>query len=152
MGKTRTKDFQAKMISDWAFLSVVDRIAKEKGGGWVLAWEVEECFPGIPAKVVAAKGRKLIRRGLLDGCPCMQCRADYEIPSMYPTITPDLLISDTDNPNHPAFKFRAPVDIPAQTKWYMNVKGILSKPGITIWKPPPRGVDPGDIVFRKKEN
>lgn len=34
--------------------------------------------PGYPEKVVLAKARKLIRRGLLDGCYC-GCRGDFEL-------------------------------------------------------------------------
>ena len=34
--------------------------------------------PGIPDKLVLAKMRQLISKGLVDGCPC-GCRGDYEL-------------------------------------------------------------------------
>ena len=34
--------------------------------------------PGVPAKVTLAKARRLIKRGLIDGCAC-GCRGDYQI-------------------------------------------------------------------------
>lgn len=35
-------------------------------------------FPGVPNKVLRAKGQRLIDRGLLDGCMC-GCRGDMEL-------------------------------------------------------------------------
>ena len=45
---------------------------------WVTRWDLGERFPGFPSKVMLAKIRKLIRRGLLDGCTC-GCRGDLEV-------------------------------------------------------------------------
>lgn len=45
---------------------------------WVLIWEIELRFKQFPPKVVAAKLKALVRRGLLDGCTC-GCRGDYEL-------------------------------------------------------------------------
>lgn len=39
--------------------------------------------PVIPEKIVLAKARKLIRRGVIDGCAC-GCRGDFEIPAPKP--------------------------------------------------------------------
>lgn len=84
----RTRD-----IPDRAFLDVVLRFNLglyvpthdwERDGGprWCYAWDIEE-RKGWPIKVVWAKGRSLIRRGLLEGCTTMHnCRHDYEIPGI----------------------------------------------------------------------
>lgn len=50
----------------------------EGRGAWCLIWDVAERLPGFPEKVVLAKARQLIRRGLIDGCGC-GCRGDFEI-------------------------------------------------------------------------
>lgn len=34
--------------------------------------------PGVPEKVLLAKAKRLIKRGLIDGCAC-GCRGDFEI-------------------------------------------------------------------------
>lgn len=34
--------------------------------------------PGVPAKVALAKAKRLIKRGLLNGCAC-GCRGDFEL-------------------------------------------------------------------------
>lgn len=45
---------------------------------WAFAWQIGELFPDVPAKVIRAKAKTLIRRGLMDGCTC-GCRGDYEL-------------------------------------------------------------------------
>lgn len=35
-------------------------------------------FPNVPPKVVLAKAKRLVRRGLIDGCTC-GCRGDFQI-------------------------------------------------------------------------
>jgi hypothetical protein len=81
---------QAKDIADETFLEAVrfynDGEAAEQvhvfagftfrsTKRWALVWDLQ----GIgPEKVIRAKVRKLIGRGLLDGCPC-GCRGDFEI-------------------------------------------------------------------------
>jgi len=45
---------------------------------WVSSWEIEDCMPSFPPKVVLAKLRALIRKGLLDGCGC-GCRGDFRL-------------------------------------------------------------------------
>lgn len=57
--------------------------------GWVMRWEIdawlsEQLGVDVPWKVSLAKARKLIKRGLLDGCAC-GCRGDYVIPGEKPT-------------------------------------------------------------------
>jgi hypothetical protein len=42
-------------------------------------WNVTEAMPsGIPSKLALAKMRMMIRRGVVDGCPC-GCRGDFVI-------------------------------------------------------------------------
>lgn len=42
-------------------------------------WNVMEAMPtGIPPKLALAKMRMMIRRGVVDGCPC-GCRGDFVI-------------------------------------------------------------------------
>lgn len=68
----------AKDLPDEAVLSVVRRINDDEQR-WALTWDLYAALPAAPAKVVHAKCRRLIQRGLLDGCPC-GCRGDFEIP------------------------------------------------------------------------
>jgi hypothetical protein len=46
-------------------------------GQWACEWEVTGLL-GAPRKVVLAKARKLIKRGLLGGCGC-GCRGDWHV-------------------------------------------------------------------------
>ncbi len=50
-------------------------------GNWYFGGShcVQRAMPvGLPEKLVLSKMRRLIKRGLVDGCPC-GCRGDYEI-------------------------------------------------------------------------
>lgn len=84
---------KAADITDEAFLSAVDDVCQLRWGGvgigasrWdvaaVLSGHPEDVgvsvvdYPGMPDKVVLAKARKLVRRGLVDGCAC-GCRGDF---------------------------------------------------------------------------
>jgi hypothetical protein len=60
------------------FMDAVDRAAAGRGSAcwWDVAAELNLRYPGVPEKVVLAKGRKLIRRGMLGGCWC-GCRGDW---------------------------------------------------------------------------
>jgi hypothetical protein len=69
-------DMQAKDISDEAFLAAVQGATR---GPWATRWDVTAALEA-PEKVVLAKARKLIRRGLLDGCAC-GCRGDFQVPA-----------------------------------------------------------------------
>lgn len=73
---------KASDIDDVDFLRSVHRISLDGKWSvpvrWVSIWEMEPLFPAMPAKVVAAKFRQLLKRGLLDGCPC-GCRGDLEL-------------------------------------------------------------------------
>lgn len=66
------KKIQAKSISDESFLAVVDR--REPASLWQVADDT-----GMPVKVVRAKARSLIRRGVIAGCAC-GCRGDFRRP------------------------------------------------------------------------
>jgi hypothetical protein len=55
----------------------------EPAPAWCLIWDLEERLPQYPRKVIMAKCRSLIRRGLLTGCTC-GCRGDFELPEYAP--------------------------------------------------------------------
>lgn len=83
-------DFQhARDIPAHVFLGAVQRAAEVRGFQWATRWDVAavlgrredlipaaEPVPGVPDKVVLAKARRLIRRGLIGGCAC-GCRGDF---------------------------------------------------------------------------
>lgn len=75
---------QCKDVPDVAFLDAVRGTAQ---GTWLLssaAWDVQEVVKRrvgpVPGNLFRAKARRLIQRGLLDGCAC-GCRGDYSIPT-----------------------------------------------------------------------
>jgi hypothetical protein len=96
IGDTDRPDYRhAKDIPDRRFLAAVDaarrgRVVTSDGVGSATRWDVGMVLgglplqpfvdevPGVPAKVVLAKARRLIRRGLLSGCDC-GCRGDFEL-------------------------------------------------------------------------
>ncbi len=80
----------ARDIPDEVFLDAVRAATR---GPWATRWDVEAALaglpvprdfdanrdiPGVPPKVVLAKARRLINRGLLWGCAC-GCRGDFQI-------------------------------------------------------------------------
>lgn len=75
-GVETPKKMQCKDISDEVFLGLVARL-QSRNGRWVMRHEIEE-LTEWPWKIIIAKARKLILRGLLDGCYC-GCRGDFEI-------------------------------------------------------------------------
>lgn len=78
------KQIQAKHVPDVEFLAVINVEQQANGGRWVM-WRDFMAFyelRGVPEKVVYAKARALIRRGLMDGCVHdgkLQCRGDLEL-------------------------------------------------------------------------
>lgn len=60
----------------WDVTAVLAGHPEDVGGG-------SRDYPDMPWKVVLAKARSLIRRGLIDGCSC-GCRGDFEVK---PTLT-----------------------------------------------------------------
>lgn len=57
-------------------------VASVLAGHPELVGTAEACqnFPNMPPKVVLAKARRLIRRGVIDGCEC-GCRGDFAVKS-----------------------------------------------------------------------
>lgn len=79
MARTIAEVIHAKDISDVEMLRVVAAINDPSGARrWALTYDLDEALPSFPRKVVLAKARQLIKRGLLDGCGC-GCRGDFEI-------------------------------------------------------------------------
>jgi hypothetical protein len=92
---------KAADIADDAFLDAIRTVHRDRWGGnpqWIGAsiWDVSAVLDGhpewvggpevtdgvsvqIPVKVVRAKAKALIRRGLIDGCASHDCRGDFEI-------------------------------------------------------------------------
>jgi len=72
----RSDDVKTSDITDEAFLAVVHQV-REREQRWTHVGDVMEAL-GAPRRVVLSKARKLIDRGLLDGCAC-GCRGDFEV-------------------------------------------------------------------------
>ena len=76
---------QAKDVDDRFVLETVHRLSmegREYGCGppyWVMAWDLEKAL-GLEGtgRLLLAKCESLIKRKLLDGCPC-GCRGDFEL-------------------------------------------------------------------------
>lgn len=73
------KQLQAKHLPDDQVLATLRHLETDSRWGtkrrWVSRWEIEDEFPTVPPKVVLAKLRSLIKRGVIDGCTC-GCRGD----------------------------------------------------------------------------
>lgn len=81
---------KASDITDEAFLAAVRYCLAEREATMATRWDVAAVlaghpehvegpphdYPDMPWKVVLAKARSLIRRGLIDGCSC-GCRGDF---------------------------------------------------------------------------
>ena len=82
-GKERAREprtvVQCKDIPDFPILEMLAKNPNQ-GHGWCGdEWNVRCAMPsGIPPKLVLAKMRRLIRRGVVSGCPC-GCRGDFKI-------------------------------------------------------------------------
>lgn len=88
---------KASDITDGAFIDAVSYCCAEWEMGVASRWDVTAVlaghpedvgggprdYPDMPWKVVLAKARSLIRRGLIDGCDC-GCRGNFEVK---PTLT-----------------------------------------------------------------
>lgn len=70
-GTAAFRVMQAKDLPDRDALAVVSR--SEPANWWDMASEM-----GIPRKVVLAKMKKLVKRGLVAGCAC-GCRGDFKV-------------------------------------------------------------------------
>jgi hypothetical protein len=78
------KTIQAKHLPDQQVMEAIAILAREAGARWedvpqrwVMIWDLTEQL-GAPHKVVLAKVRKLIKRGMLGGCAC-GCRGDLHV-------------------------------------------------------------------------
>lgn len=83
---------KASDITDSAFIDAVLFCCAEREMSVATRWDVTAVlaghpedvgggprdYPGMPWKVVLAKARSLIRRGLIDGCDC-GCRGDFKV-------------------------------------------------------------------------
>ncbi len=69
---------QAKDLFDATVLDYLAGKTYEHTGLGANRTEIEKLFPDAPEKVVLAKMRGLIKRGLVDGCGC-GCRGNFEI-------------------------------------------------------------------------
>ena len=75
---------KAADIPDEVFVDAV-RAHGYGGSRWAQCWDVypaisEALGVDVPAKVCQAKARKLIRRGVINGCAC-GCRGDFTVPA-----------------------------------------------------------------------
>ena len=69
---------KAEDIPDELLPEVIKRLTQE----WPLGpsiWAVAEAMPAYPEKVVVAKARRLMRRGILDGCICLNCGTGLQV-------------------------------------------------------------------------
>ena len=69
---------KASDIPDEAFLSAVVKCGADNPARWAFWWDVTEELKVYPDKVVLAKARKLLKRGLIGGCVC-GCRGDWVV-------------------------------------------------------------------------
>lgn len=85
---------QCKDIADEAFVGAMAEAHVRRGFGYAALMDVQNILSGhpervgvdfkehedqLPTRLVRAKARKLIRRGLIDGCAC-GCRGDFSMP------------------------------------------------------------------------
>ena len=72
------RSMKASDISEQEFMAVIIAASPK----WVSRWRMAEALGGkYPEKVVLAKARKLIKRGLIRGCGC-GCRGDFRLPDI----------------------------------------------------------------------
>ena len=78
---------QAKDVADEVALGAFRRARGRHGvPAWATLWDVQDELPAFPPKVVQAKLRSLVQRGVLDGCAC-GCRGDFEEPEPEPATS-----------------------------------------------------------------
>lgn len=71
---------KAADITDEMFKDAIDAV-KRGEVGWAPASDVAR-YLGFPLKVVLAKARRLIKRGVIGGCAC-GCRGDFHYPKQW---------------------------------------------------------------------
>lgn len=72
------KDVQAKHIPDGVALLAVYLAGRDRPAQWASRSEVEDQLHTYPPKVVLAKMRALLKKGLISGCGC-GCRGDFVV-------------------------------------------------------------------------
>lgn len=82
-----TKAIQVKSVADDAILAIIDETRRSESR-WTFAWDIEAALAPVPPKVVRAKLKSMIRRGVITGCAC-GCRGDLQRPEQ--DIDPDEL-------------------------------------------------------------
>lgn len=81
----KTVRVAAKDISDTEIITAIVAACIEHNTYWAMRWDLEERLPQYPPKVITAKCRSLMKRGIIDGCPC-GCRGDWEIKDYAETL------------------------------------------------------------------
>lgn len=66
---------KAADISDEEMLSIMQKVALPHGATMLL--DAQKAMPQYPPKIVLAKFRSMIKRGIIEGCPC-GCRGDFK--------------------------------------------------------------------------
>ena len=70
----------AKDIGDDLVIAAIRTASAQRAMNTASRWDVEALLPQYPPKVILAKCRSMLRRGLIEGCGC-GCRGDWEIPT-----------------------------------------------------------------------
>jgi hypothetical protein len=65
-------------ITDVQFLTAMHEVLGGQRYTTLARWDLRPYFPDMPDKVILSKARKLIKRGLINGCDC-GCRGDFGI-------------------------------------------------------------------------
>jgi len=69
------KTLQAKHVSDEKFLDAMDASTEWRAPAWAQVGDIATAL-GVPEKIVRAKAKGLIKRGVITGCFC-GCRGDF---------------------------------------------------------------------------
>ncbi len=69
---------QAKDVPEQAILALIPAESPTSIG--ISRWDIGRAMPDVPEKVLLAKLRSMVKRGLIRGCAC-GCRGDFHLPS-----------------------------------------------------------------------
>jgi hypothetical protein len=78
---------QAKDVPDEIVLAAIRAESMKAEDYWpaeelprpAFTWDIKKALPQFPPKVVMAKLRSLVRRNVIQGCDCGDCRGDFKI-------------------------------------------------------------------------
>ncbi len=71
---------QAKDITDETLMAAVRAVRGiNRVPEWSSLWDIQRQLSGVHTKIVLAKLKSAVKRGLLKGCTC-GCRGDFEEP------------------------------------------------------------------------